>query len=402
MSTIQELLPHTVDVASFHEPHALTDALPPGGGVYAFLGPDDRIIQLASGQNLRRCIKHRLTRAHQTDQPTRRADLSAITHRIRWQTADSRFETTLAFYRIARILYPKTYRKLIAFGPAWFIHIDPRSRLPRFEVTSAVYRQPGKYLGPYPTRTETAGTVADLEDLFDLCRYHDILDKTPNGQACAYYEMGKCPAPCDGSIPPGKYYNTVERARRFAWETRQPQIREWHDQMNAAARELAFERAAMFKSRIERVTRPARPSHAWVRDAADFKYLVVQRAGGTSWIKPFFVTAGRIEVGPRIRIKAIEEYFGPWVRQLENQHRQGLGTTGLLERTEQVWLVSHFLFKQDAAPGCLLHGDQLDPPDRALERISATFAARTTAIKTAEALAKPGTGPSKTESTHTS
>lgn len=381
MSTIQELLPHTVVVASFHEPHALNAALPSGGGVYAFLAQDDRIIQLACGQNLRRGIKHRLTRAHQTDEPNKRADLSAITTRIRWQTADSRFETTLAFYRIARILYPKSYRKLVAFGPAWFIHIDPQSRLPRFAVTNAVYRHPGGYLGPYPTRTDTAATVADLEDLFDLCRYHDILDKTPNGQACAYSEMGKCPAPCDGSIPPDEYNKTVERARRFAWENRQPQIREWQDQMNAAARQLAFERAAMFKSRIERVTRPARPSHACVRDAGDFKYLIVQRAGGTSWIKPFFVTAGRIEAGPRIRIKAIAEHFATWVRQLEDQHRQGLGTTDLLERTEQVWLVSHFLFKGDAAPGCFLHGHQLDPPDRALERISATFAARTVPSK---------------------
>ena len=94
---------------------------------------------------------------------------------------------------------------MIGFGPSWFIHIDPQAPLPRFEPTSRVYQQPGMYWGPYATRGDAAEVIADLEDLFDLCRYHDILDKSPHGQACAYFEMGKCPAPCDGSVPAETY-----------------------------------------------------------------------------------------------------------------------------------------------------------------------------------------------------
>ncbi len=38
-----------------------------------------------------------------------------------------------------------------------------------------------------------------MVDAFDLCRYPNILKQAPRGVACAYKEMGRCPAPCDGT-----------------------------------------------------------------------------------------------------------------------------------------------------------------------------------------------------------
>jgi len=55
-----------------------------------------------------------------------------------------------------------------------------------------------------------AGLIEIAEDAFDLCRYYNVLVEAPGARACAYKEMGKCPAPCDGSISMEQYRGMVE------------------------------------------------------------------------------------------------------------------------------------------------------------------------------------------------
>ena len=374
MSELHKLFSQTVELQEFPDRQELWRALPGGGGVYAFCDADDRLILLASAQSLRRSIRHRLSAPAQDATPSKKADLAAVTRRVRWSRTYSLFESTLLYYRLARTLYPQDYRRLIAFGPAWFIHLDPQAPLPRFVPTNRVYQQPGRYWGPYPTRAQAADLIAQLEDLFDLCRHHEVLDKSPHGQACAYHEMNKCPAPCDGSIPLEAYkQQNLAPAHAFAWGQRADQIARWRRLMDAAAGNLAFERAALLKSRIERAQKPLPARHALARDADDFNYLVVQRAGGTSWVKPFFVSAGMIEAGQPTPIKTLPQLMQTWTATLADRRSRPPGSPPLFQQTEQVWLVSHFLFKGPSAPGCFLHQSQLTPPSHALQLLSDAF-----------------------------
>ena len=101
----------------------------------------------------------------------------------------------------------------------------------------------------------SAGKLIDtLEDLFDLCRYHNILLQTPNGKPCGRGEMGKgCPAPCDGSVPMSWYHEQLDHAlaflsgeSRIAWRAAQ------QNAMKAAAAKLELELAAKMKSCLSR------------------------------------------------------------------------------------------------------------------------------------------------------
>src|SRR6185295_16204268 len=57
----------------------------------------------------------------------------------------------------------------------------------------------GVFIGPIADK-DTAGRLIERTiDAFDLCRYHHLLVQAPRATACAYKEMGRCPAPCDGS-----------------------------------------------------------------------------------------------------------------------------------------------------------------------------------------------------------
>src|SRR5205807_1860255 len=91
------------------------------------------------------------------------------------------------------------------FRPAWFVHVNPDANFPRYTKTIDLTTKTGVLIGPVEDKHAAARLIQLAEDSFDLCRYYNILVESPNARACAYKEMGKCPAPCDGSITMDQY-----------------------------------------------------------------------------------------------------------------------------------------------------------------------------------------------------
>lgn len=360
---LDTLFEHRTDVADEAEWHK---ALPGGGGVYALADEQGRLVLLASGEGLRRAITYRLTPPPEASK--KRADLKAVVRRIYWQRTASPFETAYEFHRIARVLIPASYLESCAFGPAWFVHADLADRLPQL-VTAKLLRENGTQIGPFPTRTAAERFIETLVDLFDLCRYYHILQQAPHGQPCAYYEMGKCPAPCNGSIPLEQYRQMMTAAVAFgagAWRIELPR---WQEEMLALARGQAFEQANRTKQRLQRAELLRGENYRFVRPVEEFNYLVIQRGEGTTRARPFFVRAGRIERGPSVARKDLPSAASAWTQTMGVPPPADAPADTLL-RSEWIWLVSHYLFKGDEAPGLFLGPEQWPHIDEWLPRVN--------------------------------
>src|SRR5436853_125899 len=137
------------------------------------------------------------------------------------------------------------------FEPAWFVNVNPDNTFPRYVKTIDLTR-PGIMIGPLQDKHAAARFVQLVEDAFDLCRYYNVLVESPNGRACAYKEMGKCPAPCDGTISMEEYRENVERSARVLVRPEEF-IAEQDARMQKLAGELQFEQAAKVKAKLEQV-----------------------------------------------------------------------------------------------------------------------------------------------------
>ena len=308
----------TTDAASPSE--QIERQLPGGGGIYLLTDADEQVIQLASAGHLRRALRTRLRPATPSEDnqasvvSRRRADLSQIVRRIWWRTAHSGFEITYQYWRIARSLMPRTYLEQIAFGPSWFVHVDPAARIPRFVAGKTLHAGPGVDLGPMATHQDATRFVQILQDSFDLCRYDHILEQAPHGQACAYFDMGKCPAPCNGSIRLSAYREMIAAALAFACGQRAEHYLRWERQMREAAGRRAFEQAAAAKQRLQRARAVEHRAYALTRPIEAFNYLIIQRGGGRTRVKPFFVRAGQIRPAAMVKLKDLDDAVGDWVR----------------------------------------------------------------------------------------
>ena len=358
--------------------------LPSGGGVYLLTDADDRPIQLAAAADLKRALSNRLAQqAPVADGQTaitsrRRANLGEIVRRIRWRTAHSQFEITYEYWRIARVLHPDTYLKQVGFGPAWFVYVDPNAAIPRLEVGKLVGGPPGTDLGPFATQADAGRFVQTLEDAFDLCRYYQVLQQAPNGQPCAYFDMGRCPAPCNGSVPMADYRRTMADALAFAAGERAAVLEGWEGRMREAAGRREFELAAAFKQRMERAKGLDHRAFERASELDRFSYLIVQRGGGTSRVKPFFVHRGRITPGEPVRLLKLDTAIPEWIGRAKGPAPASGDAVSRQELSEQIWLVSHFLFKREPA-GLFLPTATLPEPAALADQIREAFGPRSKA-----------------------
>lgn len=224
---------------------AVIAALPGRPALCLLVATDGTPILLLTGMNLRRLTQSRLQNPAE-----RRADLNPIARGAHWRIVDSAFEARWRHYDAARRLQTSDYRDLIGFGPVHFLHVDLDAEIPEIRVSNRVYEIAGEFAGPFRTAKAAQRALEDLWDLFDLCRFPEQVRRAPGGQRCAYFDMGRCDGPCDGTVPLAPYRQRVAAAWRFASGGAADWVAEAEAAMRVHATALEFEQAGKLKTRI--------------------------------------------------------------------------------------------------------------------------------------------------------
>ena len=123
--------------------------LPSCPAVYLLTDVNGAPVQLATTQQLCRLLQSRLL--DRQSEPSARADLAEVTRGVRWRQVYSAFEARWQYFLLARQMHPRNYRKLISFGPAWFLNVDWSSKAPQIRVTERIWELAGESTGPWPS-----------------------------------------------------------------------------------------------------------------------------------------------------------------------------------------------------------------------------------------------------------
>jgi hypothetical protein len=183
---------------------------------------------------------------------------------------------------------------MVGFRPAWFVHVNTESAFPRYTKTIDLAAKTGMLIGPLEDKHAAARFIELVEDAFDLCRYYNILIEAPNAKACAYKEMGKCPAPCDGSISMEQYRRMIDWSAQVAVDPA-AFVQEQTGRMQQAAAELRFESAGKIKAFIEQVSQFGKGAFRHARQLEDFRFVSLQRGPREGAAKVFSIAPGDVE-----------------------------------------------------------------------------------------------------------
>jgi excinuclease UvrABC nuclease subunit len=324
--------------------------------VYLMADEADRPVQLLCVKNLRYSLKRRLGGDEMVG-PSKRVNYREIVRRVHFRRVDSAFQADWLYYEAARELFPQTYQGMVGFRPAWFVHVDPDANFPRYTKTTEIVKRTGHLFGPVEDKHAAGKLVQLVEDAFDLCRYYNILVESPNAKACAYKEMGKCPAPCDGSVSMTQYRQQVRYSLRLLGDPDEF-VREQERRMNAAAAELRFETAGKIKLYVDQLKHVGKGSLRHVRPIADFMFVSIQRGPRAATARVFLITPGGIEEILGLVGEAIVP--GQVLRiALERAAEQpkDVQDTGAAER---VGIAAHHLFSGKSGGGAFLRLESAD------------------------------------------
>lgn len=306
--------------------------IPARAGVVALQTEDGEMVSLATTADARRFVRRRLGRdEEQEDQGEEaaqaegvetgaearsgppKADLRGLVRRVRLIRAGSTFEADWIYLEHARRADVHGYQLLLDRWRGWFVKIDIGSEHPRLTKTnrpdvdlsdSAEGRASAGsgggaggevHIGPVADKHAAQKMIETLQDVFDLCRYHHLLVQSPDASACAYKEMGRCPAPCDGTVSLASYRGQVEDAVRFAAGGFKRGAEALERDMAAASERMDFEAAASCREKLYRAKPLLRKTFEQVRAVERLGWAAVMPSEKKGFARVMAIQGGSVE-----------------------------------------------------------------------------------------------------------
>lgn len=256
-------------------------AIPACRGVVVLEAADGRAVLAGVTGDARRFCRARLGEGDGTPAPggvRPKADLRPVTARVLVYPARSMLAGEAVFLEIARERLPRVARLASERRRGWFVRWNAGDPTPTWRKTNLSDVAPGStdgsdLLGPFGTKDAGGRFAEGLDELFELCRYPRELEKAPRGKACAYKEMGKCPAACDGSESMDAYRGRVRDAVALTREGVGHAIERTTADLRSASAAMDFEHAAALKGRLDRLGAMGKPAMRHARALDRFAVL---------------------------------------------------------------------------------------------------------------------------------
>lgn len=118
-------------------------------------------------------------------------------------------------------------------------------RDPRIMITGQVKKDGAYYFGPYPNVYAAEETVHFLQKVYPLRRCNGY-----QGRPCLYYHLGQCLGACFKEVPREKYDQQIKRIKSFLNGNTAQVKRHLASQMQKAAAQMEYERAAEIRDQI--------------------------------------------------------------------------------------------------------------------------------------------------------
>jgi excinuclease ABC subunit C len=208
-----------------------------------------------------------------------------------WPT-QSRLETWLILYSLARRYYPAEYKQRLKLRSPWFLSLLTEDEFPRLRLASRIARPPALTLGPFRTRDLAEAFEQATQGLFQLRRCEEKLEPHDAHPGCIYGEMNLCLRPCQLAVTPAEYATEVHRVAGFFETEGASLLTPLLSARERASEEMDFEQAARLHKQIDRVKAAAATRDALVRPVDELNGVAVTRGVGERGIKLWPMLSG--------------------------------------------------------------------------------------------------------------
>ncbi|MBL8579379.1 MAG: excinuclease ABC subunit UvrC [Mesorhizobium sp.] len=152
--------------------------------------------------------------------------------------------------------------------------------------------QKGDYFGPFASAGAVGRTINSLQRAFLLRTCTDSVFESRT-RPCLLYQIKRCSGPCTGEISTGDYAELVDEAKDFLSGRSQKVKSEISGQMQQAAEDLDFERAAIYRDRLAALSHVQSHQGINPQGVEEADVFAIHLEGGHICIQVFFFRTGQ-------------------------------------------------------------------------------------------------------------
>ena len=150
----------------------------------------------------------------------------------------------------------------------------------------------GDYFGPFASAGAVGRTINSLQRAFLLRTCTDSVFESRT-RPCLLYQIKRCSGPCTGEIEPEDYAELVQETKDFLSGRSQKVKTEISQQMQHAAEDLDFERAAVYRDRLAALSHVQSHQGINPQGVEEADVFAIHQHGGQVGIQVFFFRTGQ-------------------------------------------------------------------------------------------------------------
>jgi len=263
--------------------------LPDAPGVYRMFGEDREALYVGKARSLKkRVIQYAQGRFH-----TQRIALMVdLTRSMEFTT--TRTETDALLLEINLIKQLKPRFNVLLRDDKSFPEIVIRREHPAAQLRKhrGAHSIKGDYFGPFASAHAVTKTLNTLQKAFLLRSCSDSVYESRT-RPCMLHQIRRCSAPCTGLISLEDYEQLVGEAEAFLKGKSRLVMERISAEMQAAADELEFERAARLRDRIRALSSVAQETQVNPETVDEADVFALFAEGGQACVQVFFFRAGQ-------------------------------------------------------------------------------------------------------------
>ncbi|MGU8480856.1 excinuclease ABC subunit UvrC [Clostridium perfringens] len=189
-----------------------------------------------------------------------------------------------------------------------FIKITTNEDFPRVYVTRNFAKDGNRYFGPYTNGTAVYEVMGLIKKLFPLrtCKKAIVEGGEPT-RACLNYHINLCKAPCAGYISKAEYWEMIDEIINILNGTDTSIIKKLKLEMEKAAEELEFEKAAKIRDRILAIELISEKQKMFTIKEGDEDFIDLYTDEKDGCAQVFFVREGKVTGREHFMIENISD-----------------------------------------------------------------------------------------------
>jgi excinuclease ABC subunit C len=269
----------------------ILDTAPTKTGCYLMKNAEGKVIYVGKAVNLRNRLRSYFHSSAQDHRKTR--ELVRHIADIEWIVVSSELEALILEMTLIKKHRPRYNVRLKDDKQYPFIKVHWSLDFPKVTVTRRLVNDGSRYFGPYTSVWAVHQTLDILRRIFPYL----TCDRTITGKddrACLYYDIKLCSAPCIGAINQEGYCLMINDLCQFLDGRTEPIVSRLHEDMEKAANELLFERAATLRDQLQAIERVVERQKVVSHEYIDSDVIAMARTDGDACMQVFFIRGGKL------------------------------------------------------------------------------------------------------------